>query len=310
MGVYWTIEEDLQLRRDAIAWLTVRSNDGSDPVRTEEIADFRYRGAPMPLLDRQRGIRKPAVLEAALSLRTAYRPAGAVRPYEDGMGPDGLVRYKYRGTDPAHPENRALRVAMERVLPLIWFLGVGPGLYLPRFPVFVVGEERAEQQFVIDAVTEGRIDLMSHSLTSPMEETLRRYLVAKAKHRLHQPIFRAAVMHAYQTRCAVCALGHSPLLDAAHIVPDHDEAGIAAVRNGLALCKIHHAALDARILGVRPDLVVEIRDDLLKEADGPMLRHGLQERHGQRLMVVPRERASRPDPGLLEIAYARFREAG
>lgn len=31
-------------------------------------------------------------------------------------------------------------------------------------------------------------------------------------------------------------------IDAAHIVEDGHELGIAAVRNGLALCKIHHAA--------------------------------------------------------------------
>lgn len=76
-------------------------------------------------------------------------------------------------------------------------------------------------------------------------------------------------------------------IDAAHIIPDHDEAGIAAVRNGMSLCKIHHAAYDCNILGIRPDLFVEIRSDLLHEIDGPMLQHGLQERHGQRLMVIP-----------------------
>ncbi|MBM4721547.1 hypothetical protein GS449_26925 [Rhodococcus hoagii] len=54
--------------------------------------------------------------------------------------------------------------------------------------------------------------------------------------------FRATVMRAYETRCAVCALAHGELLDAAHIVPDGDEMGIASVRNGMALCKIHHAA--------------------------------------------------------------------
>ena len=43
------------------------------------------------------------------------------------------------------------------------------------------------------------------------------------------------------------------------------------MRNGLALCKIHHAAYDSRILGVSPDLVVQIRADILDETDGPLL---------------------------------------
>ena len=81
------------------------------------------------------------------------------------------------------------------------------------------------------------------------------------------------------------------------------------VRNGLALCKIHHAAYDCHVLGVRPDLVVEIRADLLEEVDGPMLEHGLKGRHGERLMVLPAMRAERPDPELLGRRYREFRAA-
>lgn len=305
MPTLWSDSEDLDLRRAAMAWLALRTNDGADPMTTEEIKEFRFRGDPMPLMDMQRGIRKPVVLDAALSFRTVYRPDGADRPYEDAVGPDGLIRYKYRGTDPQHPENRALRVAMKRKLPLIWFFGVGPGVYLPTFPVFIVGEEADQLQFVVDAVSGGTLEA-----ESPLEETLKRYITVETRRRLHQPIFRATVMRAYETRCAVCALGHSQLLDAAHIVPDRDDAGVAAVRNGLALCKIHHAALDAYILGVRPDHLVEIRADLLDEVDGPMLRYGLQQRHGQELMVLPSVRRERPDTELLELAYDRFRAAG
>ena len=82
------------------------------------------------------------------------------------------------------------------------------------------------------------------------------------------------------------------------------------MRNGLALCKIHHAAYDSGVLGIRPDLVVQIRADLLAEIDGPMLEHGLKGRHGQQLMAVPRVRAERPDRDLLERRYAGFRSAG
>ena len=301
MPVQWSDVNDRLLRHEAMAWLALRTNDGADPLSSLEIAEFTFRGERFPLMDLQRGIRKPAVLESALSFRTVYRPEGAIRPYDDAVGSDGLIRYKYRGTDPQHPENRSLRVAMQRKLPLIWFFGVGPGVYLPTFPVFIVGEEPEQLQFSVDAVSGGSLNP-----ESPLEETLRRYITVETKRRLHQPIFRATVMRAYGTRCAVCALGHSSLLDAAHIVPDREEGGVAAVKNGLALCKIHHAALDARILGVRPDYVVHIRADLLDEIDGPMLRHGLQERHGQALMVLPRTYRERPDPLLLEQSYARF----
>jgi len=116
-------------------------------------------------------------------------------------------------------------------------------------------------------------------------------------------------MAAYETRCAVCRLGHRELLDAAHIIGDREEHGIAAVTNGLALCKIHHAAYDRNILGIRPDYVVEVHGRLLDEIDGPMLRYGLQEHHGKDLMQLPSRRAERPEPERLMERYAQFTAA-
>jgi putative restriction endonuclease len=222
------------------------------------------------------------------------------------VGADGFVRYKWQGDDGDQWDNRALRAAMQASLPLIWFVGVGPGLYQAVFPVHLIDEEPAQQQFVL-VVGEGLGDL--RVTDSPIEEHLRRYIVRETRQRLHQPVFRATIMRAYETRCSVCSLAHGELLDAAHIVPDAHELGVASVVNGLALCKIHHAAFDANILGIRPDLVVEIRQDLLDEVDGPMLRHGLQERHGHRLMVLPPVRKERPDPERLEVRYEMFRAA-
>ena len=117
------------------------------------------------------------------------------------------------------------------------------------------------------------------------------------------------VLSAYENRCTVCMLAHPSLLDAAHIVPDNDERGVASVVNGLAMCKIHHAAFDRYFLGIRPDYVVEIRHDLLEEIDGPMLKHGLQELHGNSLMTVPKSRRQRPERDLLEHKYEQFRNA-
>ncbi|KAF0959617.1 HNH endonuclease [Rhodococcus sp. T7] len=293
---------DFRLREAAMDWLAVRTNDGTDPIRSDELADFHFEGARFRLMDAQRGIRKPKELSAALSIRTVYSPDGASRPYKDEMGDDGLIRYKWRGDDPYHSENRALRSAMEQELPLIWFFGVGVATYQPIYPVYLVAEEHDEHQFVIvhDALR-GLVTASAH-----VEERLREYVMAESKRRLHQPVFRATVMRAYGTQCAVCALRHGQLLDAAHIVADSEEAGIPVVRNGLALCKIHHAAYDARILGIRPDLTVEIRSDLLIEVDGPMLEYGLKERHGQRLMVVPKARSEKPDPEMLLQSYERF----
>ncbi len=305
MTIEGATEFDARLRREAMAWLTVRTNDGLDAISTTGLLDFEIDGRRFRLMDAQRGIRKPAELHAALSIRTVYRSDGATRPYEDSAGPEGLFRYKWRGNEADHPENRALRAAMVAGLPLIWFFGVGPGMYQPVFPVFLLDEEPASHQFVVDPD-------VAHGLVrkdSPVEEAMRRYILRETRQRVHQPVFRATIMRAYGTRCSVCALAHTELLDAAHIIPDSHERGLASVRNGLALCKIHHAAYDSNILGIRPDLVVQIKSDLLDEMDGPMLQYGLKERHDQKLMVLPKNRAERPGAENLEFRYELFQGA-
>ena len=133
---------------------------------------------------------------------------------------------------------------------------------------------------------------------------------ALTRKRLHQPVFRAQVLRAYETRCAVCALHHSQLLDAAHITQDRAPSGLPLVSNGLSLCKIHHAAYDGNILGIRPDYVVEVRQAVLIETDGPMLRHGIQALHMQKLRCLPKARRDRPDPERLDERWERFRLAG
>ena len=81
--------------------------------------------------------------------------------------------------------------------------------------------------------------------------------------------------------------------------------GLPVVPNGLALCKLHHAAFDQNFIAVRPDLVIQVRRDILEEEDGPMLIHGLQEFHERRILV-PRRSEEQPRPDLLEERYRRF----
>lgn len=298
----WDGDRDARLRRELMAWLTVRTHDGAQPISTTELGDFAFDGERFRVMDRQSGIWKPSVLTAALSLRTTYRAPGQSAPYEDRPGADGLLRYKWRGDDGDHWQNRALRSAMGANVPLIWFFGVGEALWVPVFPVYILGEEPAEQQFVVDPdVGRGLV-----APGSPVEEHLRRYVLAQTRRRLHQPVFRATVLRAYEGRCAVCSLAHTELLDAAHILPDSSPGGIAAVRNGLALCKLHHSAFDSNIMGIDPDFRIAIRPDLLAEIDGPTLRHGLQERHGEHLRVLPHRRAEWPDQAFLAERFDTF----
>jgi putative restriction endonuclease len=115
-------------------------------------------------------------------------------------------------------------------------------------------------------------------------------------------------MRAYRHRCAICTLRERELVQAAHIVPDSEHEGVAAVVNGIALCAIHHLAFDRNLLGIDPKGVVHIAGRLLRETDGPMLRTGLQGFHG-RDIALPRRPADRPDPQRLEVRFRRFTDA-
>jgi putative restriction endonuclease len=293
---------DTRLRLAMFRHLDEVSAKHPDGIPSEIINSFTFEGALIRLIV-QPGIRKPALLAAALTIRTTYTPPGAHAPYQDEVGTDGSLRYKWRGTDPAHPDNRALREAMIRRLPLAYFYPVTRGVYQPLYPVYLVEEDFGSHEFTVD------LDEYSHWAATGEDSSLeRRYTRRLTLQRLHQVMFRPRVLRAYESRCALCRLGHATLLDAAHILPDQHQRGDPVVPNGLAMCKIHHAAYDANILGIRPDRVVEIREDILAEIDGPMLRHGLQEMHGSGLFL-PRSRRDHPDTTRLEERYEQFRSA-
>ena len=97
------------------------------------------------------------------------------------------------------------------------------------------------------------------------------------------------------------------MLDAAHIIPDSEPDGEPVVRNGISLCRLHHAAFDRFFVAVRPDFTIEVRSDVLEESDGPTLQHAIQGLHGQP-MILPRKTADQPAIEFLSRRYNRFLE--
>lgn len=299
---------DHDVRLAAFDWLAEQVDIHGDVLPWRVLHQgFEYRGERVPLVSQQ-GIFKPRVMELPLSLRTSVGG-----PYDDGVERSGLLRYRYRGDDPQHRENRGLREAWRRSVPLVYFLGVAKGKYLAAWPVFIVADAPAALTFSVQ-VDDAQSAVSLTDETEPDEaayhdvESRRQYVTSQVRRRLHQRMFRERVLRAYREQCSLCRLRHAKLLDAAHIVPDREEAGEPRVPNGIALCKLHHAAFDGFFLGVRPDYRIEVGERILTESDGPMLVHGLQELHG-RAIELPRRRELRPDPELLELRYERFRAA-
>lgn len=174
-------------------------------------------------------------------------------------------------------------------------------MYVPVFPAYVIKDDATRRQFLI------AFDESFRSVADPfhLEPIEREYAERAIKQRLHQPVFRGRIMLAYEQQCTVCTLRHGKLLDAAHIIGDDKSHGLPLVENGLSLCKIHHAAYDANLLGISPDFTVQINKELMDEADGPMLLHGLQEMH-QRMIALPKRPVDRPSKDRLAERFDEF----
>jgi len=263
-------------------------------------------GNRIPVWNYQKGIFKPAAFGregAALSIQTSVDS-----PYADVQDADaGEIAYKYRGTDPSHPDNVALRRAMIDRQPLIYLIAVDPGFYDAILPVYVAHDNPASLQFTLTA---DQLAMAFASETAdPLRTALRReYTTRTVLQRLHQQRFRRMVLAAYREQCCICHLRHVELLDAAHILPDRHPKGEPIVTNGLGLCTIHHSAFDANIIGIDPAVRVHVRADILEETDGPMLRYGLQEVEGSRLLL-PHKSDLRPNRDFLAERFELFKAA-
>ena len=281
--------------REALMRSLVESAEAGDgTLARADLTHFRFADRDWRLVDESRGIRNPSELETTLAI--IHNPRG---PYADREISPGVWEYAYEKGSP-EGTNTKLRRAGELGLPVIFFLKLDTAVFVPVSLAFVIDDDRDRRVFTV-ALEE--VGLLSDPLHPT--ELQRRYAERIVRQRMHQPAFRGLVLRAYALRCTVCSLHHGALLDAAHIVPDGEPLGTPTTPNGLALCKIHHAAYDQNMLGVSPDYTVAINREVLAEVDGPMLRHGLQEMHG-RTITLPARRTDRPDRDLLAWRWEKF----
>lgn len=85
----------------------------------------------------------------------------------------------------------------------------------------------------------------------------RRLVVGRIVRRYRAYDFRLRVLRAYRHRCAFCGV-QLDLLDAAHILPVAAPASTDRTSNGIALCKIHHAAFDGNLISFNDAYRIEV----------------------------------------------------
>lgn len=270
-------------------------------------AGFEFDGQRIPLVNPQRGIFKPQQMRKLLSIKTVFPRPGNRVWYDDQRNVhqqiydgDEAVDYAFMGQNPDAADNRWLREAFEQKTPIIYFLGIAPGVYQAILQAFVVGWDAQALKARVAFAAEG--DVASVPYETAVE---RRYALREVKQRLHQASFREAVIAAYNGRCALSGLPEPLLLDAAHIVVDSNaQYGQPVVPNGLPLSKIHHAAFDAHLIGIDPDYRLHVADRLLAQHDGPMLE-SLKQLDG-RLIRLPTRRQDYPDRDRLAMRFEQY----
>jgi putative restriction endonuclease len=295
--------DDDQIRLAAFDWLKEQVQIHGEVLPWTMLTNgFIFNNQRIHLVG-QSGIWKPQVMQLPLSIRTAFEG-----PYPDKLNKNGLIEYRYRGTNPNNWDNVGLYHVMEKKLPLIYFFGLLPGQYYVAFPTFIT---HADPLKLIFTVQVDEIEALDSKMMVEDPNTMlfrRAYATTIAKIRIHQQGFRLRVLIAYRNQCSLCRLKHPELLDAAHIIGDNAEFGDPIVQNGLSLCKIHHAAFDKNIIGINPDYHIQVRNDILEETDGPMLKYGLQALDKQKI-ILPNHHKNYPDRERLEQRFDRFLRA-
>ena len=125
---------------------------------------------------------------------------------------------------------------------------------------------------------------------------------ATSRRRKRNSAFRGAVLEAYGHQCAVCRFavrmeGQPLALDAAHI-RWHEASGPAQVRNGMALCTLHHRLFDEgafTVLEKRTKFEVLITD----MADGLGFNESLKQFQGT-FLHIPNRLVEQPEPNFLK----------
>src|SRR5690606_6880805 len=111
-----------------------------------------------------------------------------------------------------------------------------------------------------------------------------------------QPIFRKALLRAYDLKCAFCGFSFEVGLEASHIIPwaAATKSERLDVRNGILLCATHHRLFDERVLTINEDFTIKFNaTDKRKRVYAGYDRLLTTTLHGKK-MTLPSDNKHRP----------------
>jgi len=148
---------------------------------------------------------------------------------------------------------------------LLWYVDEGAVLHNSEGDALAVGE-------LIEATPEVEREFVDTSADAA--QVSRRFRLVETLRALRDARFRPEVLQAYSHQCALCPISLN-LVDAAHIIPVKRPHSTDEVTNGLALCRLHHAAYDAGLVGVKSDYSILLNPRVVERLGELNFLHGL-----------------------------------
>lgn len=112
------------------------------------------------------------------------------------------------------------------------------------------------------ADAEGQAEAFSHQPPIDSDHDARVYAMRAVHLRRGQPLFRARLLDAYGSKCAITGCAAVEVLEAAHVLPYRGEH-THRVDNGLLLRADLHTLFDCQLLWITPELTVALAPALL-----------------------------------------------
>ena len=297
--------QDHEIRRAAFRALDRLSGLNPGGLPWQEIRrGFAFQDRRFLFAGQAIGIFKPQGMDTVLSIKTTIPRGNRAPRYGDQVqerNEDGLLGYDMQERNPSLHNNQLLLQAYREEIPLIYFQGINPAIYVAHFPVFVKGWDENASTI---GIAIGLPYTYEEENVSPPNSAQYQYTQRLSQARVHQAQFRTDVIKAYRARCALSGIARNELIVAAHIIP-HAEGGEPVVQNGLCLSHLHHAAFDANLIGIDPDFRVHVSPHLLETNDNALVRANFQNLNRQQI-ALPVKPEWYPNRARLEQRFAEF----
>lgn len=101
------------------------------------------------------------------------------------------------------------------------------------------------------------LDSLTQTVIDKVTDEKRRLVLSQIVKKYRATDFRKRVLSAYDHRCAACGV-QLELLDAAHIIPVAADMSTDETKNGIALCKLHHAAYDRNLISFDENYTIQV----------------------------------------------------